>query len=228
MQIYACLFPDMDVPASPAMQEPLRHHNQPCTISILRVSRLIHQEAMDTLYSATTYEMAMRHADITFLGRRIPTMKEQLPPPIHLVKSLRLCISIERHTRYVGSASCTKLLVDSLLQGPYKLRDLSLILEAAPFDITRIFGRYGCKLNVLSLDLECNLNPLRALRGVTLTCEDSLLVKETASICASKWGRTPFQRCPEYEEQAAAVKAKTRAFLDSLVEEVAQPRTPCP
>jgi hypothetical protein len=224
IQIYKYFLPDMEVPASLGGPIIFRHDNQPCDISIMCTSRRIHQEVLDTLYGAISYVMVMRHASITFLGRSVSPTVHQLPRTIQLINTLRLCIRIERHNRYVNSASCTKMLVDSLLLGPYKLRDLRIELEASPLDITRIFGRLGCKLDILRLDLAWNLDPLRALRGVTMTFQDSLITEGTASLCSSIWGVNPGEACPQFAQQSVAIKGKTRAFLESLAREIAQPR----
>jgi hypothetical protein len=211
------------VPASPGVRQIYRHDQQPCDLSILRTNRQIHREVLDTLYGTVTYVMKMRHADVVFLGRLMLPTVHQLPPTIRLVNSLRLCIRLERHTRYASSAPFTRMLVQSLLSGPYKLHDLRIELKASSHDFTRIFGRFGCKLNILHLDLACNLGPLRALRGVTMTFHESLITEGTVSFCSSMWGRQLGEPCPEFDQQSFAIKANITAFMDSLAQEIAQP-----
>jgi hypothetical protein len=141
---------------------------------------------------------------------------------------MKLCITFRRwHRQPRGHGpwpSCTKLLANSILSGPYNLRNLELEISGSLDEARSYFNHNSCKTDLLRADLEWNLAPLRALRGVNLTyCEllfsgiygendwNTLLLKK------SVW---PLESDAILVQQNT-LKEVIRRFMEELVKEIA-------
>jgi hypothetical protein len=179
-------------------------------------------------YRSVTYCMMIRDGRISFLGADNYHTKGQLHPAIHKIQSLKLCITFRRwHRQPRGHGpwpSCTKLLANSILSETYKLRNLELHISGSLEEAKTFFGHDTCKRDLLRADLEWNLAPLRALRGVTLTYRDMLLGGPGGD---NDWSSFPLKKMvwpldsEAILEQQNTLEKVIKTFMEELARQIA-------
>jgi hypothetical protein len=237
LHIYSYLIPNNEV--APRFRLPeamraedtrctLRSDTNPCCPAILRANKQIYKEVVNMWYTSVTYCMLIRDGRISFLGADNYHMKSQLPPTIRKIRSLKLCITFKRwHRQARGHGpwpSCTKLLAKSMTPGSYELRNLELQISGSSDEARSFFGHDNCNTDLLRADLEWNLAPLRALRGVKLTYRELLLGSLRDDIDRSnsslKKSLSQMESKAILEQQRTLEKA-IKKFMEELAGEIA-------
>ena len=104
--IYQYLVPTLEVSA--ITKSPLRHDNEPCCTSILRVNRQIYQEAIHEWYGFCTYNIELQDKGVWFLGSHLTSLHGSrgindpfyIPPIIKQVAFLCIRITASHYQYY--------------------------------------------------------------------------------------------------------------------------------
>jgi hypothetical protein len=172
--------------------------------------------------------MTIKDGRICFLGENNYQHKRDFPPTLRLIRSLKIYITFRRwHRKARGHGpypSPTKTVVSALLAaGNYALRNLEVRISGSIDEAKSFFGNgvrgEGCKSGLLLADLEWNLAPLRALRGVKLSWTETLLGGERGD----DWGFGALKKVlsPLKEEGIKEQQRALEGVLDTFMRDLA-------
>ncbi|KAI9867402.1 MAG: hypothetical protein M1813_008960 [Trichoglossum hirsutum] len=170
--IYRHLIPNATVPTWTAgtKRPPMRDDGRPCSPAILFLNRTIYQEVFEEWYGSAVYEVDFQADGMHFLDQVIP-LDGTPPSTFRAVRSMRVNASLTNRPRNQKAAykedhkGCMVALAEWLspMAGPNRLQWLYLHVSTWPPYFARRIG----KPDEIRQGLAWNLNPLRAIRGLS-------------------------------------------------------------